>query len=922
MGVTAAQSVMLSAGTYSGGTAAIAAHPDTSLKLGDLLDHLGNTRYAYFDSTGTIPFTGKLEEESLTGTVTVGPCTHAYTYEHEDGATTHSQPCPACGDAASGVTCSFDESGKCPCGAVLAVTLPDHLDLTYTGAAQTPEVTVTVDGITTLEKDTHYSVAYANNTDAGDNASVTVTGQTFSGTVARTFSIGKATLTAQGSGTASGIYGTKLSELAVSGNLVVHAESGAEVAGRWTPIGETIPGVGDTGPYEATFMPAAGAGSYNPLTAQVTLSISKAPALPPKTGNLAVANKQARTYTYGLGALCPDVPEGMSLGNTAVTYELGTVNLGGYYTAGAKIEGQTLTLPIEAVESGEETKIGTITLIIHSENFEDMTATIQVRSDNKIIPTGGPTLSANTLTYGQALNAITLSGSMQDNGTPVPGRFAWSSPGNRPAVQESCAAAWTFTPDDSGAYAIVAGTVSIQVLPAPIADAVIVLDPAAFRYDGAPHRPGIAAVTLNDTPLTADVDYTAVIPEGTKAGTYTVTITGKGSYTGTAAAAFTINPVEQKPLEQKDDAGNVLRLEIETGLSAVPEALKENAELNTPRKLETAMRAEITQAAPGIPQASTAVYDVTLTVSADGGATWTLATKDNFPAAGLTITLPYPAGTNSGYRFTVVHMFTTSDFGKRPGTTEVFTPNQTTNLPTGIQVTVTGLSPISIGWTAPSTIPDAPSSGGQSGGGGGSGSRPANKQPLPEAKRCDGGANCPSRGFHDLGTIETWYHEAVDYALQNGLMSGYSSGTFGPDDNLTRAQLVQILYNKEGQPSEAYRNNYTDVPANQWYAPAVAWASARGIAGGYGNGRFGPDDFITREQLAVMLWRYAGTPTVTGQALPFEDAGKANGYGLAALRWAVETGILNGKGNGILDPQGLATRAQAAQMLMNFIEKP
>lgn len=90
---------------------------------------------------------------------------------------------------------------------------------------------------------------------------------------------------------------------------------------------------------------------------------------------------------------------------------------------------------------------------------------------------------------------------------------------------------------------------------------------------------------------------------------------------------------------------------------------------------------------------------------------------------------------------------------------------------------------------------------------------------------------------------------------------------------------------------------------------------------GYGSGRFGPGDPITREQLAVILWRYAGRPTATEKELPFTGADQASGYGLDALRWAVENGVINGKAGGILEPRGWTTRAQAAQMLKNFLEK-
>ena len=165
-----------------------------------------------------------------------------------------------------------------------------------------------------------------------------------------------------------------------------------------------------------------------------------------------------------------------------------------------------------------------------------------------------------------------------------------------------------------------------------------------------------------------------------------------------------------------------------------------------------------------------------------------------------------------------------------------------------------------------------------------------------------------------------WYYDAVEFISTNGLMNGTSNSIFEPDAPLSRAMLAQILYNKEGRPTVA-SNVFTDVADNAWYADAVAWAATQGIVGGYGNGLFGPDDNITREQLAVMLWRYAGKPAATSQELYFNDADTANGYAVDALCWAVEQGIINGHGNGQLGPQELATRAQVAQIFMNYLKK-
>ena len=173
--------------------------------------------------------------------------------------------------------------------------------------------------------------------------------------------------------------------------------------------------------------------------------------------------------------------------------------------------------------------------------------------------------------------------------------------------------------------------------------------------------------------------------------------------------------------------------------------------------------------------------------------------------------------------------------------------------------------------------------------------------------------------FSDVSESD-WYYEAVRFVQERGLMNGYSDGRFGANDPLSRAQLAQILFNKEGKPGVNYLLDFSDVADEAWYTEAIRWAASQGIVDGYGDGTFGPDDPITREQLAVILWRYSGSPAATSKELYFNDTDEISGYALEALRWAVENGILNGYGDGRLGPQGQATRAQVAQMLKNFIE--
>ena len=199
------------------------------------------------------------------------------------------------------------------------------------------------------------------------------------------------------------------------------------------------------------------------------------------------------------------------------------------------------------------------------------------------------------------------------------------------------------------------------------------------------------------------------------------------------------------------------------------------------------------------------------------------------------------------------------------------------------------------------------------------------REAVPIWESCTGGAECPAHLFTDVNP-SAWYHEAVDYVLVNGLMSGYGNGLFGPDDILSRAQLCQILYNKEGRPAVTGSSAFADIADGAWYADAVTWAAENGIVGGYGGGLFGPEDNITREQLAAILYRYAqtkGYDVSVGEdtnILGYTDALKISEYAIPAMKWACGAGVIMGVTESALLPQDSATRAQVATMLMRFCE--
>lgn len=175
-----------------------------------------------------------------------------------------------------------------------------------------------------------------------------------------------------------------------------------------------------------------------------------------------------------------------------------------------------------------------------------------------------------------------------------------------------------------------------------------------------------------------------------------------------------------------------------------------------------------------------------------------------------------------------------------------------------------------------------------------------------------------STAFSDVPATN-WAKSAADFVSARGIFKGTGHNAFSPDSTMTRGMLAVVLYNLEDSPAHAFDGAFADV-GESWYTDAVHWAAEQGIVTGYGDGRYGPNDAITREQLAVILWRYAGSPAAEGGDLPFADAGQVSSYAVEALRWAKEQGIVNGVGNGQLMPKGLTTRAQAAQMLMNFIQ--
>ena len=175
-------------------------------------------------------------------------------------------------------------------------------------------------------------------------------------------------------------------------------------------------------------------------------------------------------------------------------------------------------------------------------------------------------------------------------------------------------------------------------------------------------------------------------------------------------------------------------------------------------------------------------------------------------------------------------------------------------------------------------------------------------------------------GFSDVAA-DAWYADAVTYVRDNGLMSGTSDTTFTPGGTMTRGMLVTTLYRMAGSPSlenEDLGYPFADVPGDAWYADGVYWARLAGVVGGYSEDQFGPDDPVTREQIAAILWRYAGSPAAES-GTDFADEGSISAYAAQAVDWARANGIVNGVEDNRFLPQSSATRAQVATILRNYL---
>ena len=767
--------------------------------------------------------------------------------------------------------------------------------LVYTGKALTPEVKVTYNGAE-LARDKDYTVSYADNTNAG-TATVIVDGKgNYEGTKTVNFNIGRATLTVDGTGTASGTYGAKLSELTVSGLTAKMGEQ--TVDGTWHLAGAAVPNVGDTKTYTATFTPQTDAGNYDPLTKDgIALSITKADAPDSTEQTVTVTNNRAHTYAFDLSALLPKLESPKEYGNVTYALDADAISFSadGYYEAGtAKIEGSKLILPIQAVETKETGSIGSVEVKVSTTNYHDFPLTINVEATNKTVPTGAPTLSKTTLAWGEQLSTITLSGAMKDGDTEVKGTFVWTSPETTPDSMSDFEAEWKFTPTETAVYAETSGMVTIKVIKA--------------TPTGAPKYTAITTggKTLEDASLTAGT----IQPEGTIQWELDETTV----VTANTAYKWVFTPKDQEnydvltgfitPYSVSSNTGGSSSGGSSSGGSSssdrddydsnpiIKTETKNNPDGST-TKTETRRDGSVTATTTGkdgsVSKTETKPDGSSVTENkAADGSTGTVKTDKNGQTEAKTA-LSNKAIEDAKKNGEAVKAPVEVEASRNSNTA----PTVKVELPKGAGETKVEIpvSNVNAGTVAVLVHPD--------------GTEEILKDSIPTENgiqlTVDGSATVKivdnSKGFID--TQDHWAKDAIDFVSARGLVNGMSATIYAPNNSTTRAQLWTIL---------ARQNNANLNGGSVWYEKAQNWAKDKGVSDGAN-----PNAAINRAQMVTMLWRTMGQPAAGGAAT-FTDV-PADSYYAQAVAWAVESGITAGVGGGRSDPSATCTRAQIAAFL-------
>ena len=602
-------------------------------------------------------------------------------------------------------------------------------------------------------------------------------------------------------------------------------------------------------------------------------TINKATVLNTTAAALTVANNHQGTYTFDLKALLPTLEAPKSYGT--ISYGTPTISLGNYYTEGAKIEDGVLSVPINAVNSTEEKRIGTITVVVTTENYNDITLTLNVSAANKKVPTGTPTLSKNNITYGDKLSDITLSGSMKDGEAEVTGTFTWENP-NEVLTAGKHQAGWVFTPTDSAHYIEVTGKSEVTV------------DKAT--PSGTPSYTAIteSSKTLEDAHLAVGT----IQPAG---AIQWVDAEGKEINVSTEVKANTAYTWKFTPQDEQNynDLTGTITLWHKSSSGSSSGSVTPGTKTDTVKNPDGSTTKTETKADGSKTETTTA--------SSGGGSTGTTVTKTD--AKGNTTTeasaklsdRDVKEAQEKGEAVTVpVKGIAAAKDANAATKIKIDVPNNANK--TTVEIPVEN---VTSGTVAVIVHEDG------------------TEELVKDSKPTEHGVQLELSGSTTVKIIDNsktfddtkdhWSRDEVNFVAARELFNGVGGNQFGVSQPMTRGMVNTVL-------ARLADVDTTPGQGQAWYEVGTDWAKKNGISDGTN-----PTAPVTREQLATLLYRYAGSPSVSG-TLHAADAASVSDYAEDALLWANQNGIVNGVGSNTIAPKDNAQRAQVAAMLARYLQ--
>lgn len=727
--------------------------------------------------------------------------------------------------------------------------------LTYNGSEQSPTVKVTLDG-KTLTENTDYTVNVTPQTNAG-SYTLTISGNgNYTGTKTVEWKILPKTIANPTIEVGSGgIY----DKTAKTPSVVVKDD------GTIIPDSEyTVSYENNTNAGTATVKITNKENGNYTVNCSSTFKIQKAPALILETINVTATAGVAKTITVPLTGL---MPEDANISD----YATGTMN-GFALVSGDNIE------PHFIYDVTEDSTKGTITatVTIKSQNYEDSTATVSLTLTPKAIPVGAPTLSKSLLTYGDKLGDITLSGSMMDGEAEVEGTFSWVSPEDKPSTTEKYVAKWVFTPKDKNTYATVHG------------ETIITVNKAAPT--GAPKYTAIttSGKTLKDAGLTVNENW----PEGS---IHWVDANGTEMDVDTAVSANTAYTWKFVPTDTDNynDLTGTITLWHKSSSSSSSGSVTPGTKTDTVKNPDGSTTKTETKADGSKTETTTA--------SSGGGSTGTTVTKTD--AKGNTTTeasaklsdRDVKEAQEKGEAVTVpVKGIAAAKDANAATKIKIDVPNNANK--TTVEIPVEN---VTSGTVAVIVHEDG------------------TEELVKDSKPTEHGVQLELSGSTTVKIIDNsktfddtkdhWSRDEVNFVAARELFNGVGGNQFGVSEPMTRGMVNTVLARLAGVDT-------TPGQGQAWYEVGTDWAKKNGISDGTN-----PTAPVTREQLATLLYRYAGSPSVSG-TLHAADAASVSDYAEDALLWANQNGIVNGVGSNTIAPKDNAQRAQVAAMLARYLQ--